>query len=343
MVAATLLALSGATVPALAADPTPTPKKLFTIDDSRIDESSGLAKSVKHPGIWWTTNDSGDSGRIFGVNKFGKVEAVLTFGAPVRDVEALGISKDGRLYIADIGDNRETRDEVYVYSIAEPENLESQAVRFRRYDFQYPDGPHDAETLMVHPENGRLYIVTKEDEKGGLYAAPEEPSREGVNKLKRVGDMPALVTDGTFMPDALRIVVRGYLSMTAMSWAAPKAYANISLPISQGESIAVGPTDSSVVIGSEGRSSAVYQVQVPVRKAAAKPTPTPTATDTDANTPAKGGGTLRYILLGAGVFAVLVALVTFPAGRRERLDAMVENQRIADRQRAERQRRRSTV
>ena len=120
--AATLLALAAGSVPAPAAvpaagpapvvapaadEPTPKPKptKLFTMQDSRITESSGLAKSVKHPGIWWTTNDSNDVARIFGVNEDGEVVAVLTYSAPVRDVEALAIGKDGRIYIGDIGDN----------------------------------------------------------------------------------------------------------------------------------------------------------------------------------------------------------------------------------------------
>lgn len=330
--AATLLALAAAAAPAVAApsaDEPPPPKKLFTIKDDRITESSGLAKSVKFPGIWWTTNDSNDSARIFGVDKNGEVRAVLTFEAEVRDVEALAISKDGRIYVGDIGDNEGVRDQIHVYSMAEPEKLENQQVRFRQYDFEYPDGAHNAETLMIHPRNDRLYVVTKEQKKGGLYAAPEVASREGVNKLKRVGDMPALATDGTFMPDALRIVVRTYLSMTAMTWSSPKPYATVQLPIAQGESLAIGPTDNTVVAGSEGSNSAVYQVQVPPRKAAVPPKATTKPANTGAgDTEAESGGTLRWILLGAGVFALIVALMTFPTGRRERQDALIEQQRL---------------
>ena len=75
------------------------------------------------------------------------------------------------LYIGDIGDNNGTRSEVVVYRVAEPtlttasakltkkrpEATESaEAIRLR-----YPDGKYDAETLLVHPASGNIYIVTK--------------------------------------------------------------------------------------------------------------------------------------------------------------------------------------
>ena len=131
--AVTLLSLAGATLPVASAsadcgsapqaDPTPAPKKLFTIDDERVDESSGLAKSAKYDGIWWTVNDSGDSARVFGIDKTGEVKAELRLKADVKDVEAIAVDTDGTIYIADIGDNKATRDMIEVYTIPEPAEL----------------------------------------------------------------------------------------------------------------------------------------------------------------------------------------------------------------------------
>jgi hypothetical protein len=339
--AATLLSLVGvalpvAVPPAVAADAPAPPKKLFTIRDDRVRESSGLAKSHKYEGLWWTVNDSGDRARIFGVNEDGEVEAVLAFRAPVRDVEAIAVGPDDTIYVADIGDNSAKRDMITVYAIAEPAKLEDQAVRFRSYDFEYPDGAHDAETLLVHPKTGRMYLVTKVMKgKGAFYAAPEKPERTEVNKLTRMAEAPSGVTDGTFLPDAGRVVLRTYSQVAALTWGPdPNVYARVDLPPVQGESVALGPTPTSLAAGSEGANSVVYQVQIPPRKPASSTSVKPAA--------AAGGGknhNLRRILIGAGAFALLAAIVTFPTGRRERDNALFE----AGRAPMTPQRRRSTV
>lgn len=314
-----------------AADDPPSPKKLFTITDSRVVESSGLAKSAKHKGIWWTMNDSGDSARIFAVNTDGEVAAVLTFGTEVRDLEAIAVDEDGVIYVGDIGDNGAVRDFISVYKLTEPEVLESQRVRFRRLDFQYPDGAHDAETLLVHPQSHRLYFVTKTKVgPAAFYSAPTDPSIEGVNDLKRVAAAPSGITDGTFLPDARRLVLRSYVDITAYGWTGkPKLQGRAAVPLALGESVALGPTNTSVVVGSEGEESVVYQVRVPAAPKAA-PSTSPAVKPAAVPAGTKKNHNLRWILIGAGAFALLVALITFPAGRRERDDALMEESRMPD-------------
>lgn len=363
-VAVGLFCVAGATLPALAepsagiapasaagavpqADPTPAPKKLFTIRDERVDESSGLAKSQQYEGIWWTVNDSGDTARVFGINASGKVKAVLSFNAPVRDVEAIAVDRDGTIYIADIGDNKSTRDMIAVYTIPEPAQLEdAEEVKFRRYDFTYPDGAHDAETLLIAPETRRLYFVTKALKgKAGFYAAPEEPSRQGTNELTRLADAPLNVTDGTFLPDGKRVVLRSYVDIAAVDWgAAPKVVGRAGVPLAQGESVAVGPAGNTVLVGSEGSNSAVYEVQVPARKATPQPSATasPKPAAGESAEPKKGSN-LRWIIVGAGLFAFVVTIVTFRTGRRERLDRMAENARLTGQQPPTDHRRRTPV
>ena len=43
------------------------------IDFDEIVESSGIIKSKKYPGVFWTHNDSGDSARIFAITEDGKI------------------------------------------------------------------------------------------------------------------------------------------------------------------------------------------------------------------------------------------------------------------------------
>jgi hypothetical protein len=351
--AVTLLSLAGTVIPALsagaagmigAADPPPAPKKLFTIHDDRVKESSGLVKSQKYEGIWWTSNDSGDTARIFGVNQAGDVKAVLTFKAPVKDVEALAIDQDGTIYVADIGDNKSSRQMISVYTIPEPAKLENQPMKFHRYDFVYPDGAHDAETLLIQPDTHRLYFVTKVAKgKGGFYAAPEQASRHGTNELTRLADAPPGITDGTFLPDGESLVLRSYVDIALLTWGPnPNVQARAPVPLSQGESVAIGPSATSLVVGSEGANSVVYQVPIPSRKATPTAAATPKAAATDDAGSSKNHN-LRWILIGAALFALFVTIVTFPRGRRERRDRMMENARLTGQLPPDQHRRRSTV
>lgn len=70
-----LLLLSGA-APAVADDGA---DRSFTIEDPRITESSGLAASRAHPGIYWTHNDSDDGPYVYAVDsRTGKTVATIT-------------------------------------------------------------------------------------------------------------------------------------------------------------------------------------------------------------------------------------------------------------------------
>lgn len=291
----------------------------FTIEDPRITESSGLARDVSRQ-AYWTVNDSGDRGRVFAVDGTGKTLGTANFRADVVDIEALAMH-DTRLYVADIGDNTKKRTSVTVYYFDHLTPGNGTAT-YRAYDFSYPDGPHDAETLLVNPA-GRLYIVTK-DATGGIYAAPTDPSRTELNTLTKVGDAPAYVTDGVYLPDG-RIALRTYVSVEMLDPASYQVVARATAPLQpQGESIAVNLAGNGLLLGSEGKWSAVYAVPVPDAlgtvptpgatppKAApsssasteAEPT-TDATTDTDSDLP---GGTLGAIGLAA-LAAVVAGLV----------------------------------
>ena len=313
----------------------PKPAKLFSFDDSRITESSMLARSVEHDDVWWTANDSGDSARIFAVDKTGRTVAEVTYDGPARDVEAMAIGSNKRIYVGDIGNNLKDQKTFTIYSLPEPEELEDQKVKVRSYRFRYPDGPHNAETLLINPQTNRLYVVTKEFSGAGIYAAPtpDEMSRTEVNDLERIGKAPAIITDGTFTPDGRRVLLRSVDSLTVLSWPALKTTGTAKLPTQiVGESLAMGPDDDSVIFGSEGKNSAVYQLTIPTAAKKPAPSETPKPTDDAGSTTNTGttkqGHSLRWTLIGAGAFAVLMAAFTFPRGRRERADALLENERL---------------
>jgi hypothetical protein len=264
------------------------PLSLFRFADPRIDESSGIAMSSYAAGIYYTHNDSGDSARFFAVNSSGATLAVYTLpGATNVDWEdmAAGTDATGKpvLYFADIGDNQHTRKEIDVYQVAEPHGP-SADLTWVRYRFRYPDGPHDAETLLVDPRSHHFFFATKELLRNGeLYAAPAALSTTDVNVLTPLRSVPPLTTSGDFSPDGRRVVLLTYLRAY---WAADigAPWHGFGVPLQQqDEAIAFTRDGSSVLVGSEGVHSAVYAVPFPTTGSAqasspaAKPATAPAA------------------------------------------------------------------
>jgi hypothetical protein len=251
-----------------------------TLTDPRIIESSDLVASALHPGLLWTTNDSGDGPRIFGVDPKGKTVAVATLrGARARDWEALapGRSADGTplLWVGDIGDNLGTWPSVRVYRIDEPTKLGNHDVSWTGYDLRYPDGPRNAETLLVNPSTGRLYVVSKLVEGAAVYEAPLPLRTDRVNVLTRVASAPALVTDGAFSPDGKTVALRDYVwAWRSSSVKGP--WHQIQIPLEpQGESLTWTPDGRAVLIGSEGYHSVVWRVPMTLAAASRSATRSP--------------------------------------------------------------------
>ncbi|GAA3610306.1 hypothetical protein [Microlunatus ginsengisoli] len=258
----------------------------FTIKDSRITESSGLVRNYSHDG-WWTANDSGDGGVVYALNDSGEVTGSFRYAASPSDVESLA-RYGRRLYVADIGDNAEKRDFVTVYYFSNPPT-DGSTVQYRSYDFAYPDGPHDAETLLVDGA-GRLYIVTK-GKKGAIYAAPGVPSRSALNRLVKVGSAPAYVTDGVFLPDNKRIALRTYVSVIVLDAITYKTIGSAAAPVQpQGETIALSLNGKRLMLGSEGNPSKMYVVDIPKSKGEDVPKGTSAPPDASASPSASSDG-----------------------------------------------------
>ncbi|MEE1736064.1 WD40 repeat domain-containing protein [Streptomyces sp. BE147] len=264
--AATLLLLPGA---ALAAADDGGADRSFTIEDPRITESSGLAASPTHPGVYWTHNDSDDGPYIYAVDsRTGKTVATITMrgvGEP-RDVEAISIGPDGNVYVGDIGDNLNgTWDHVWIYRFPEPKELRDATVTATQFDVTYADGARNAEAMMVHPKTGRVYIASKNEDGGGLYEGPAKLSTGGTNVFRRVGEVP-WVTDGAFSPDGTELVLRSYFSARAYAFEGGRLGDDraVSAPFQgQAESVTYTADGSALMFGSEGRRSDVERVEVP--------------------------------------------------------------------------------
>ncbi|MEV0777243.1 WD40 repeat domain-containing protein [Streptomyces sp. NPDC050428] len=263
-IAAAVLALSA---PVAVAAPAADPDRSFRITDPRITESSGLAASRAHPGVYWTHNDQ-DKPLIYGVDsRTGETVATITMrgvGEP-RDMEAISVGADGNIYVGDIGDNLNgSWDHVWIYRFPEPKRLADATVDATQYTVKYADGPRDAEALMVHPTTGRVYIASKNEDGGGLYEGPAKLTSDGTNTFKRVGEVP-WVTDGAFSPDGKELTLRSYFSARAYVWKNGRLGADhrVRAPIqAQSESVTYTLDGSALMFGTEGTRSEVSRVDL---------------------------------------------------------------------------------
>jgi hypothetical protein len=259
--------LLGLALPGQARQEAQGPVVAVRLEDPRIEESSGLALSRRHPAVLWTHNDSGGAAELYAVGSDGRVRATLRLaGVAARDWEGMAAGRDDAglpaLFVGDIGDNQSLWPEVSVYRVTEPERLGDATVAARRFRLRYPDGSRDAEALLVDAGN-RLYVASKEPAGGGLYRAPARLRSDRVNLLRRVAQVPPVVTDGAFSPDGRGFVLRDYQS--AYMYAAPgRRLGTVELPLQpQGESITVAADGRSVLAGSEGLASDVWRVPLP--------------------------------------------------------------------------------
>jgi len=140
--------------------------KAGDLDRLQIDEASGIAASSRFPGRLYHINDSG-SGPYFYVSDSsgGKTMAVRIegFDAKGSDFEDASIggcfSGKSCFFIADTGDNAEDRKSVRIIIMEEAGNFGGSAAPLRVLRLSYPDRPHNAEGMAIHP-NGDIYIFT---------------------------------------------------------------------------------------------------------------------------------------------------------------------------------------
>jgi hypothetical protein len=246
-------------------------------------ETSGLAASRVHPGILYAHNDSGDTARIFRVNPKAELQSILSVslgGPDPRDWEDIAVgpcasatvgAKQSCIFIGDIGDNAQSRSTVTVYRVPEPD-LATSAVTADSIPLLYPDGPHNAETLMVD-DDGVLYIVTKELNGTAQMFAFGVPGASGVMLTgKRVGTVtppagagPDLITGGDYFGgECPRMALRSYRGVLLFEGAkgeGPKTLVRrpfrlLAAPIEkQGEALAFSADGLSIFSTSEGRGA----------------------------------------------------------------------------------------
>lgn len=166
-----------------------TQRSLAVLHGNMLLEASGIEKSYKNPGYFWSHNDSGGKPAIYLIDSSGNVKMeVMLQGVKNRDWEEIATVKEegeSYIYIAEIGDNRAQYSDVKLLKINEPTFNQS----FKReisYDeissmtFKYAEGPRDAEALFYDYATDEFVLVTKRETKAMVYSFP---FKEGENPV----------------------------------------------------------------------------------------------------------------------------------------------------------------
>lgn len=269
------------------------PRRIATIQDDFVRESSGLAVSRRNKGILWTHNDSGDDAFIYALDLKGKRRAIFRItGARNVDWEDIAAYTDKNgasyLYIADIGNNNRTRAETVIYRVREPEikpedaNSTKKTARLTEkaeaIRVKYPDARRDAETLLVNPSNGDLYIISKSlvgSAEVYKLSAPFETDK--TNTMEHIGQIgvpsvtPGFLTGGSISPDGKRLVLCDYFAayefvLPAKAQTFEEIWKQSAVAINlgereQGEAVCYSSDGKTVYATSEKKSSPLIAVE----------------------------------------------------------------------------------
>jgi len=255
----------------------------YQLNDARLTESSGIAPSRVREGVYYTHNDSGDSARFFAFKLTSSADVhVRSEGPPsltlaveydlenvaAKDWEDIATAKlRGKSYVfcGDIGDNKSKRASIHVYRVPEPTGGGGKVRADMDIELTYPDGPHNAETLLVDPKSGRISIVAKTQDRGaGIYSLAL-PKKSGSYTLTRIGavSIPAmlaparLITGGAISADGKWVVLRTYVAAYEFPnkgdwWKSKPRLVELNGD-PQGEGITYSPDGKCFLTTSEGR------------------------------------------------------------------------------------------
>ncbi len=138
---------------------------------------------------WYVVEDGGGSLRVHVLDpRDCSVRALRSARTNPYDVEDMALADNGDVWLSDTGDNDLDRKTVALHRMTS----ESEAELYR---LTYPDGPHDAEALLLGP-TGVPYIITKDPlGAAGIYRPATELVAGRTAPLEQVGSLRIRSTD----------------------------------------------------------------------------------------------------------------------------------------------------
>jgi hypothetical protein len=243
---------------------------------------------VRNPGVSFVHNDRARPD-VYALGEDGSLLAHFTLpGANAVDVEDMAVAPCPQgtcVYLADIGGNLAPRTEFAILRFAEPEvpraaGGASMEVTFERFRFEYEDGSHNAEGMLVDPSSGAVYVVTKvaAGQPSSVYALPHPLALGSVLRALEVAELPIPAAGdreasaAAAHPCGLGFVLRTYDAVyefriePGAAFESAFAVTPVAVPAAdepQSEAIAYFPDGHGFVTTGEGAQAPIFQTLCP--------------------------------------------------------------------------------
>jgi hypothetical protein len=195
------------------------------VKDKVLDEISGIVASRVNEGLYYVHNDSGGKSEVYVIDGKGKTRHTLFLPYFVnRDWEDIAVGPGPEpgvsyVYVGEIGDNKAQYSNIVLYRFREPDLSKVIRKRPKSSDIEditaisimFEDGARDCETLMVDPMNGDVYLVSKREQKVGLYQIKAPLADTGINVARRILDLGfPLAVGGDISAQRDKVIIKTY-------------------------------------------------------------------------------------------------------------------------------------
>jgi hypothetical protein len=186
-----------------------------------IDEASGIADSKANPGYLWVEQDSGNPNDIALLSQTGQLLKKINIRSAInRDWEDMALGNGPNagtnyLYLAETGDNNKSYSQYSIFRIPEPLSTVDTVSVYDELKFNYPDGSHDAEAILIDNNSKDIFIITKTDVTSKIYKFPYPQSTSAVSTVTFIGSLPfSGVTSAASSASGDELLVKTYTSLS---------------------------------------------------------------------------------------------------------------------------------
>ena len=231
--------------------------KICVVEHPPINEQSSIVKSQTYANVFWVANDSGDDPVIFPLNAKGEIivpeflkrhygtdsgniyPGIEILGAVHNDWEAMAMLND-TLVIGDVGNNGNSRRDLGVYLLPEPNPQTIQQTRALTWypvhyedQTEYPPDEWEYDCEAIFTFEGKIYFLTKH--RADQHISKPAPAtklyrmdtrytaKSNILKLiSRKENMGGWVTDADIAPDGSAMVLLAQNPLATTIWYFPR-------------------------------------------------------------------------------------------------------------------------
>ena len=180
-----------------------------------INESSGLARRTGNGQVVWTHNDGGGRPVLYSVSLAEPGRLLDSLSLPQLqniDWEDLAQQDSSRLFIADLGNNGNTRHDLAIYVVDPSKVTPPQTIRLRYADqTAFPPEARNFDCEAVFYRTDSLFLLSK-NRSGHMVRLYGLPARAGENVVTPLDSVfiKSMVTGAALSPDANTLAVLTY-------------------------------------------------------------------------------------------------------------------------------------